>query len=286
MITTLTTGYRSGDGVTLRNAPLAAVTFNVTVQESAVFGGASRNFNGYVTIVENANGTRTIPSNGGPFLIDDTNRGNVLYTTTSTDIPNGTTIEVYTTGQQWNVAQTTFTNATTNGAITAGIIADNLYQNAVTSPTTVTGVTFNAGDNTISVATDAGGTLTEANGNATAGQIRQFPGYAQAIALRGLTADAIRFVSANAIAPTFNTDVLTGALPADNAAITWQGGAIATDASGDLGVETTITARVWGLSAGAAGAQPSAIGAVVRQSLDDGNIATRQDVIDNTEPLL
>ena len=193
---------------------------------------------------------------------------------------------VYTTGQQWNVARTTFTNATENGAITAQVIADNLYQSEVTSPTTVTGVTFNQADNTISVATDAGGTLTEANGNATAGQIRQFPGYAQAIALRGLTADAIRFVSANAIAPTFNTDILTGALPADNAAITWQGGAVATGATGDLGVETTITARVWGLSAGAAGAQPSAIGAVVRQSLDDGNIATRQDVIDNTEPLL
>ena len=262
------------------------VNFQVRVQPSAVFGGTSRNFDGYVTIVENVSGTRSVPSNGGPFLIDDTNRDSVLFSIDNTSIPAGTTYEVYTTGQQWNVARTTFDNTGTNGNITAQAIADNLFQNTVTSPSTITRVVFNSVGNTLDVTADAGGLLSEANGNATAGQIRQFAEYARAIALRGATTDAIRFVSANAIAPTFNTDVVTGALPTDNVAITWQGGAIEQGSTGDLGIETTITARVWGLSAGAAGAQPSAIGAVVRQSFDDAGLATRQDVIDNTEPLL
>ena len=186
--------------------------------------GVERNFDGYITIVENASGTRTIPSNGGPFLVDDTNRDSVFYTTDSNTVPDGTTIEVYTTGRQWNVARTTFTNATENGAITAPVIADILYESGITSPTTETGVTFNSADNTINVQTDVGGLLTEGNGNATAGQIRQFIAYAQAIGLRGLTQDIVFFQSDNSIAPTFNPDVLTGSTPADNNAITWQGG--------------------------------------------------------------
>ena len=239
-----------------------------------------------MTIVENVSGTRSIPSNGGPFLIDDTNRGTVLFSIDNTSIPAGTSYEVYTTGGQWNVSRTTFDGTTTNGNVVASVIADGLYQDTINSPTTITAVTLNAADNTITVEADAGGLLVEANGNATAGQIRQFPGYAQALSLRGLTQDAIRFVSINAIAPTFDTDILTGTLPADNAAITWQGGSIATGSTGDLGVEATVTARVWGLSAGATGAQSSAIGAVLRQELDTGNIATRQDVRNSVAPLL
>ena len=275
-----------GLGTLTFNEVVAPVNFEVRVQQSAVFGGVDRDFDGYITIVENASGTRTIPSDGGPFLIGAGNRDSILYTTDSNTIPDGTTIEVYTTGRQWNVARTTFTNATTNGAITAPVIADILYESGITSPTTVTDVTFNSADNTINVETDVGGLLTEGNGNATAGQIRQFIAYAQAIALRGLTQDIVFFQSDNSIAPTFNPDVLTGSTPADNNAITWQGGGTTLGSTGNLGVQDTVTVRVWTTSAGAAGAQPAAIGAVVRQSIDDANVATRQDVIDNTEPLL
>ena len=275
-----------GLGTLTFNEVVAPVNFEVRVQQSAVFGGVDRDFDGYITIVENASGTRTIPSDGGPFLIGAGNRDSILYTTDSNTIPDGTTIEVYTTGRQWNVARTTFTNATTNGAITAPVIADILYESGITSPTTVTDVTFNSADNTINVETDVGGLLTEGNGNATAGQIRQFIAYAQAIGLRGLTQDIVFFQSDNSIAPTFNPDVLTGSTPADNNAITWQGGGTTLGSTGNLGVQDTVTVRVWTTSAGAAGAQPAAIGAVVRQSIDDANVATRQDVIDNTEPLL
>ena len=125
-----------GLGTLTFNEVVAPVNFEVRVQQDAVFGGASRNFDGYLTVVEFDGTNRSIATNGGPFLIDDTNRGSVLYTTDSNTVPDGTTIEVYTTGQQWNVARTTFTNATENGAITAQVIADNLYQSCLlyTSP--------------------------------------------------------------------------------------------------------------------------------------------------------
>ena len=137
------------------------VNFQVRVQESAVFGGTSRNFDGYVTIVENVSGTRSVATNGGPFLIDGTNRGSVLFSIDNTSIPAGTTYEVYTTGQQWNVARTTFDNTGTNGNITAQAIADNLFQNTVTSPSTITRVVFNSVGNTLDVTADAGGLLSD-----------------------------------------------------------------------------------------------------------------------------
>ena len=265
-----------GLGTLTFNEVEAPVNYAVTVAQSAVFGGASRDFDGFITVVSFDGTNRTIVA--GPTEVTPTNRGDTFYNTDSNTIPNGTTIEVYTTGRQWSVARTTFTNATSNGDIVAPVIADTLYQSGVTSPTTITGVTFNSADNTISVAADVGGTLTEGNGNATAGQIRQFSGYAEAIASRGLTQDIVRFVSLNAIAPTFDTDVLTGALPTDGSAITWQGGSVSQGATGDLGVEDTVTARVWTLSAGAAGAQPAAIGAVVRQEIESGDVATNSTV--------
>ena len=101
--------------------------------------------------------------------------------------------------------------------------------------------------------------------------------------LNGRTVDAVQYTSSNAVPPTFDISVITGAT-GDNTIQSWVG--VGQTGTGTLAQTQQVNAAVWTLPNGTQGAQPSAINASVREAIDSAGVATRQDVIDNTEPLL
>ena len=286
MTTTLTTGYRSGDGVTLRNAPVAGVDINVTVQQSANFGGADVNFDGYIYVVQNFNGLRT--QHTAPVEVTDANRGNTFFSMNTDDIPENTSFEIYTAGARWNLSRLVIDSSTTNANPVASIIANTLYLPTATAVGTVDSVALQLDDTLLVTTSGVTEGSSERSNNRLAGDIKQTTDYIRAMGLNGRTEDAVQYTSSNAIPPTFDISVITGAT-GDGAIQSFVGVGQIDTSPGETGVlaqTQQVNTSVWTLPNGTQGAQPSAIGAVVRQELDDGNIATRQDVIDNTEPLL
>ena len=275
----------SGSTATITLDPqVAGVDINVAVQESANFGGTDVNFDGWIYVVENFNGLRT--EHSAPVLVTDTNRGNTFFSINTSTIPALTSYEIYTAGARWNLARTVITNATTNAAPVATIIANTLYLPDATAVGTVDSVALQPLANDTLLVTTSGITdgSSEASNNRLAGDIKQISGdYIQSMGLLGRTVDAVQYTSANAVPPTFDISVITGAT-GDNTIQSWVG--VGQTGTGTLAQTQQVNTSVWTLPNGTQGAQPSAINASVREAIDSAGVATRQDVIDNTEPLL
>ena len=279
--TTLTTGYRSGAGVTLMNAAPGGVDVAVTVQQAAQFGANEVNFDGWIYVVQNVSGTRT--THTAPVLVTDANRGNTFFSMNTNDIAANTSFEIYTAGARWNLARTTITNATTNAAPVATIIANTLYLPDATAVGTVDSVVLQLDDTLLVTTSGITDGSSEASNNRLAGDIKQTADYIQAMGVNGRTVDAVQYTSSNAVPPTFDISIITGAT-GDNTIQSWVG--VGQVGTGTLAQTQQVNAAVWTLPNGTQGAQPSAINASVREAIDSAGVATRQDVIDNTEPLL
>ena len=251
---TLTQGNTVDVGNITYSFPAVSTPIPVTVQQSAVFGADGVDFDGYITVVENTSGTRSIVA--GPTKVTDGNRGDTFYTTNSAAL-GSKTLEVYTTGDKWGVSQTTADNTSTG--VTATIIADGLYQRGITTTGTIDSVTVDPSNNltiTTSGFTDTGVQAA----NSFVGRFRDHVNYATAIARSGSTTDFVAFVSTSSIPPTINTDRVTGAVGDGNLS-SFAG--LATTGSGILAATASVNAQVWTTGPAPVGAQPSEIAAAV-----------------------
>ena len=123
----------------------------------------------------------------------------------------------------------------------------------------------------------------EGSNNRLAGDIKQTPAYIESMGVLGRTIDAVQYTSDNDIPPTFDISVITGA-SGDGNVQRFVG--VGQTGTGTLAPTQQINTAVWTTPNGTLGAQPAAINASVREAIDSAGVATRQDVIDNTEPLL
>ena len=116
----------------------------------------------------------------------------------------------------------------------------------------------------------------EESNNRLFGLVKQFNGdYIEAMGVTGQTVDAIRYESVNAIGPTVDIGIITGA-SGDGMVQFFTG--LAQTGTGTLAPSQNINTPVWTAPNGTQGAQPAAIGAVLRQEIQSEGVAKTTDV--------
>ena len=193
-----------GGGAVTFNIAQEAVTFVASLVQSALFGTDTVNFDGYVTVVRNSSGSRSIIQ--GPTHITDSNRASFAFSPSLTSANVGSDIiEVTTVGDKWTRGFTSFTG-TDMANVTIPIIADILYQRTADLNGTVGTVTGSA--TSLAVPITGTGTINGvAQANRFVGSIRSNEQYARTVALSG-NADFIRY-EATTVPPIVDTSIIT-----------------------------------------------------------------------------
>ena len=269
--------FTFGSGVTFQEA-VVPVTFAAALQQSAPFGTDAVNFNGYVTVVRNSGGTRTIEQ--GPTLITDINRATFALTGNYTSANLGSDIiEIVTTGDQWSLSRATITSSSA-AVTTIGIIADPLYQRGVDLNGTVGTVTGTASTLAVPV-TGTGSINGVGEANRFVGSIRSTEQYARTVSLGGNATDIIRF-EASTVPPIVDTSIVTlSSGDSDQQSIP----GLVTVGGGTLATTATISAPTVVIGAAPTGLQGSDVVQAIDNSTLGATINDTNDQITNLSVL-